>query len=44
MSLYANLKNARTEEDVKDIYIKALGLKNYSTSLATNGAGAFSGS
>lgn len=33
MSLYANLKNAKTEEDVKDIYIKALGLKNYSKNL-----------
>jgi hypothetical protein len=33
MSLYQNLKNARTEEDVKDIYIKALGLKNYSKNL-----------
>jgi hypothetical protein len=33
MSLYQNLKHARTEEDVKDIYIKALGLKNYSKNL-----------
>ncbi len=28
MNLYQALQNARTEEDVKDIYIKALGLKN----------------
>lgn len=33
MSLYQNLQNAKTEEDVKDIYIKALGLKNYSKNL-----------
>ena len=33
MSLYANLKNARTEEDVKDFYIKALGLIDYSKNL-----------
>ncbi|MFN7185569.1 MAG: hypothetical protein ACK5VE_04285 [Alphaproteobacteria bacterium] len=33
MSLYTNLKNARTEEDVKDIYIKALGLKQYTKGL-----------
>jgi len=32
-SLYNNLKLARTEEDVKDIYIKALGLKSYRKSL-----------
>jgi hypothetical protein len=32
-SLYEKLKLARTEEDVKDIYIKALGLKNYSKNL-----------
>ena len=30
MSLYQRLKNVRSEEDVKDIYIKALGLKKYS--------------
>ncbi|MBX9795658.1 MAG: hypothetical protein K2Y03_02100 [Sphingomonas sp.] len=29
MSLFATLKQARTEEDVKDAYIKALGLKSY---------------
>jgi hypothetical protein len=29
MSLYQNLKAVKTEEDVKDIYIKALGLKKY---------------
>ncbi|PLK24004.1 hypothetical protein [Novosphingobium sp. TH158] len=29
MSLLADLANARTEEDVKDAYIKALGLKAY---------------
>lgn len=33
MSLYQNLQNAKTEEDVKDSYIKALGLKNYSKNL-----------
>jgi hypothetical protein len=27
--LYQNLKQAKSEEDVKDIYIKALGLKSY---------------
>ncbi len=32
-SLYASLQQARTEEDVKDAYIKALGLKNYSKNL-----------
>ena len=32
-SLYENLKKARTEEDVKDAYIKALGLKNVSKNL-----------
>ena len=29
MSLYEALERARTEEDVKDAYIKALGLKSY---------------
>lgn len=29
MSLYESLARARTEEDVKDAYIKALGLKSY---------------
>lgn len=29
MNLYQTLQNARSEEDVKDIYIKALGLKSY---------------
>ncbi|MCE2965606.1 MAG: hypothetical protein LW855_07425, partial [Alphaproteobacteria bacterium] len=33
MSLYQNLQQAKTEEDVKDSYIKALGLKNYSKNL-----------
>ncbi len=33
MTLYAKLQNARTEEDVKDAYIKALGLKGYSKNL-----------
>ena len=32
-SLYENLKLARTEEDVKDAYIKALGLKSYTKGL-----------
>lgn len=29
MSLYEKLQSARSEEDVKDVYIKALGLKGY---------------
>jgi hypothetical protein len=29
-TLYEKLQTAKTEEDVKDIYIKALGLKVYS--------------
>jgi hypothetical protein len=33
MSLYQRLQAARSEEDVKDIYIKALGLKSYSKDL-----------
>jgi hypothetical protein len=33
MSLYEKLKTARSEEDVKDIYIKALGLKSYTKGL-----------
>jgi len=33
MSLYEKLKQTRSEEDVKDIYIKALGLKGYSKNL-----------
>lgn len=33
MSLYQKLQTARSEEDVKDIYIKALGLKGYSKNL-----------
>ena len=33
MSLYLKLQQARTEEDVKDAYIKALGLKSYSKNL-----------
>jgi hypothetical protein len=28
MSLYEKLQQAKTEEDVKDIYVKTLGLKN----------------
>lgn len=32
-NLYEKLKTAKTEEDVKDIYIKALGLKGYSKNL-----------
>lgn len=31
--LYKNLQNAKTEEDIKDIYIKALGLKSYTKGL-----------
>lgn len=33
MTLYAELQKARSEEDVKDIYIKALGLKGYTKGL-----------
>lgn len=33
MSLYENLQRANSEEDVKDIYIKALGLKSYQKGL-----------
>lgn len=33
MTLYQNLQQARSEEDVKDAYIKALGLKGYSKNL-----------
>ncbi len=33
MSLYEKLQQARSEEDVKDAYIKALGLKGYSKNL-----------
>ena len=33
MSLYLKLQQARSEEDVKNAYIKALGLKDYSLNL-----------
>lgn len=33
MSLYSSLKTAKSEEDVKDAYIKALGLKSYTKGL-----------
>ena len=33
MSLYKLLQQAKSEEDVKDTYIKALGLKGYSKNL-----------
>ena len=33
MTLYAQLKSVRSEEDVKDAYIKALGLKGYTKGL-----------
>ena len=33
MTLYTKLQEARSEEDVKDAYIKALGLKGYSKNL-----------
>lgn len=33
MTLYQKLQAAKTEVDVKDIYIKALGLKGYSKNL-----------
>ncbi len=32
-SLYEKLQHAKSEEDVKDIYIKALGLKSYTKGL-----------
>lgn len=33
MSLYAQLQAAKSEEDVKDAYIKVLGLKGYTKGL-----------
>ena len=33
MSLYENLKSVKSEEDVKDAYIKALGLKGFTKGL-----------
>lgn len=33
MTLHAQLQKARSEEDVKDAYIKALGLKGYTKGL-----------
>jgi hypothetical protein len=33
LGLYEALKSAKTEEDIKDIYIKALGLKKYTKGL-----------
>lgn len=33
MTLYQKLQNAKSEEDIKDAYIKALGLKQYSKNL-----------
>ena len=33
MSLYTLLRTAQSEEDVKDAYIKALGLKGYTKGL-----------
>jgi len=33
MTLYKKLELAKSEEDVKDAYIKALGLKGYSKNL-----------
>ena len=33
MTLYTQLQSARSEEDVKDAYIKALGLKGYTKGL-----------
>ena len=33
MNLYKKLQEARSEEDVKDAYIKALGLKSYNKNL-----------
>ena len=36
MSLYATLQTAKSEEDVKDAYIKALGLKGHTKGLITS--------
>ena len=33
MSLYTALQKVRTEEDVRDAYIKALGIKGYTKGL-----------
>ena len=33
MSLFLDLQNCKTEEDVKDCYIKALNLKGYQKNL-----------
>ena len=33
MTLYTQLQQAKSEEDVKDAYIKALGLKGYTKGL-----------
>lgn len=33
MSFYAQLQQVRSEEDVKDAYTKALGLKNFTEGL-----------
>jgi hypothetical protein len=33
MSLFEKLKHATSEEDIKDAYIKALGLKGYQKNL-----------
>lgn len=33
MNLYETLQKVRSEEDVKDAYIKALGLKGYTKGL-----------
>ena len=33
MSLYATLQKVQSEEDVKDVYIKALGLKKFTKGL-----------
>ncbi len=33
MTLYATLQKVRTEEDVKDAYIKALGIKGHTKGL-----------
>ena len=36
MSLYAALQKVKSEEDVKDVYIKALGLKSFTKGLISN--------
>ncbi len=37
-NLYKNLQTVKSEEDVKDIYIKALGLKGYNAGNTAKGS------